>query len=191
MKLNSMWFCRKITCLSSVIILFFPVFLTSSLLQAQTTSSSFQSTNFPDRDIRHKNFIGYIDPIQSDLDRSDASFIMVPGLADKRFCSFRSVNFPDQYLRHQNFALKLQKPDWSDLYKNDATFKVVLVCTVKAVTPLSPSTFPTTISDIRTSAFISIGLTEVNFFEKTPRSCWGRVLPFRNGIKWQDRKSVV
>jgi len=125
MKLNSIWFCRKITCLSLTVIILFSAFLSLSLVQAQTTSSSFQSTNFPDRYIRHKNFIGYIDPIQSDLDRSDASFVLVPGLADKRFFSFRSVNFPDQYLRHQNFELKLHKPDGSDLYKNDATFKIV------------------------------------------------------------------
>jgi hypothetical protein len=91
----------------------------------QKTASSFQSVNYPDRFIRHKGFMGYIDPIQSDLDRSDASFLLVPGLADKRYFSFRSVNYPDHYLRHQNFELKLHKPDGSDLFRNDATFRIV------------------------------------------------------------------
>ncbi len=93
--------------------------------QAQTAVSSFQSINYPDRYIRHKGFLGYIDPIQSGLDRSDASFILVPGLADKNYFSFCSVNYPAHYLRHQNFELKLHTPDGSDLYRKDATFKIV------------------------------------------------------------------
>lgn len=125
MKHNSIRVCRIISCLSIVAILLFPALLSLSIVQAQTTASSFQSINYPDRYIRHKGFIGYIDPIQSDLDRRDASFVLVPGLADKRYFSFRSVNYPELYLRHQNFELKLHKPDGSDLYKNDATFKIV------------------------------------------------------------------
>ena len=92
---------------------------------AHNTISSFQSVNYPDRFIRHKGFLGYIDPIGSDLDRKDASFVLAPGLADQRYFSFRSVNYPDHYLRHQNFELKLHKPDGSDLFRNDTTFRIV------------------------------------------------------------------
>lgn len=57
MKLNSIWVCRTISCLSVVATLLFPAFLSLSVVQAQTTVSSFQSTNFPDRYIRHKGFM--------------------------------------------------------------------------------------------------------------------------------------
>ena len=93
-----------------------------TVVQAQSAESSFQSVNYPDRYIRHKGFLGYIDPVHSDLDRQDASFVLVPGLADGKLFSFRSVNYPDHYLRHQNFELKLHRPDGSDLFRKDTTF---------------------------------------------------------------------
>jgi hypothetical protein len=111
--------------MATVVIIIGSVHLSSSVAQAQTTVSSFQSVNYPDRYIRHKGFLGYIDPIRTDLDRSDAGFVFVPGLADKKMFSFRSVNYPDHFLRHQNFEMKLHKPDGSDLYRKDATFKIV------------------------------------------------------------------
>ncbi len=92
---------------------------------AQPALSSFQSVNYPDRYIRHKGFLGYIDPINSQLDRKDTSFVVVPGLADKKMFSFCSVNYPDHYLRHQNFEMKLHRLEGSDLYRNDATFRIV------------------------------------------------------------------
>lgn len=125
MKENYKWMCRIMFCLFISAILLVPFCSSFSTAQAQTTISSFQSVNYPDRYIRHKGFMGYIDPIHSDLDRKDASFVLVPGLADKRFFSFRSVNYPDHYLRHQNFELKLHRPDGSDLFRNDATFRIV------------------------------------------------------------------
>lgn len=90
-----------------------------------TLSTSFRSVNYPDRYIRHKDFLGYLDPVGSDLERKDASFVLTPGLADSNCFSFRSVNYPDHYLRHQNFELKLHRAEGSDLYKKDATFKLV------------------------------------------------------------------
>lgn len=125
MKYNSKWLFGIMVSLFVPSILLVSTFSSLSVVQAQTTISSFQSVNYPDRYIRHKGFMGYIDPIQSDLDRSDASFVLVPGLADKRYFSFRSVNYPDHYLRHQNFELKLHKPDGSDLFRKDATFRIV------------------------------------------------------------------
>src|SRR5262249_36496114 len=60
---------------------------------------AFQSVNYPDRSIRHRNFQGYLDPISatsSSSDKNDATFIVVPSL-DPRIdggISFASVNFP-------------------------------------------------------------------------------------------------
>ncbi|MEM1171965.1 MAG: AbfB domain-containing protein [Cyanobacteria bacterium P01_H01_bin.35] len=90
-----------------------------------TMSSSFQSVNYPDRYIRHKDSKLYIEPIQSELDRKDASFVLVPGLYQEVDFSFRSVNYPNLFLRHQNGRIKLHEPNGSNLFRKDATFKIV------------------------------------------------------------------
>jgi hypothetical protein len=88
--------------------------------------SSFQSWNFPDRYIRHRLSLGYIDPIveRDKLGRKDATFRLVPGLAG-RCRSFESFNYPGHFLRHQNYRLKLAKKTDDQLFKEDATFCVV------------------------------------------------------------------
>lgn len=93
--------------------------------QDMVLSMSFQSVNYPDRYIRHKAFLGYLDPVNSDLDRMDASFVLVPGLADNNHFSIRSVNYPDNFLRPQNLEIKLLRVEGSDLIKKDATFKML------------------------------------------------------------------
>src|SRR5215510_5270614 len=88
--------------------------------------SSFRSWNYPDRYIRHRSSLGYIDPIVSNdkLGRKDATFHLVPGLAG-RCSSFESVNYPGHFLRHQNYRLKLAKQTDDQLFKKDATFCVI------------------------------------------------------------------
>jgi Alpha-L-arabinofuranosidase B (ABFB) domain len=88
--------------------------------------SSFSSWNFPDRYIRHRSSLAYIDPIvaSDSLGRKDATFRLVPGLAG-RCRSFESLNYPGHFLRHQNFRLKLAKQTDEQLFKEDATFCVV------------------------------------------------------------------
>lgn len=54
--------------------------------------------------------------------REDASFIMVPGLADHSGVSFRSLNFPDRFLRHRDFHLFVEAVN-DDLGHKDATFR--------------------------------------------------------------------
>lgn len=85
--------------------------------------NSFKSWNYPDRYIRHRLSLAYIDPIvaSDQVGRKDATFRLVPGLAGK--CrSFESVNYPGHFLRHQNFRLKLAKQANDQLFKQDATF---------------------------------------------------------------------
>ena len=99
--------------------------LLSQLSYAQEPSS-FRSWNYPDRYIRHRNSLGYIDRIVANdtLGRKDATFRLVSGLAGK--CrSFESVNYPGHFLRHQNYRLKLAKQTGDQLIKEDATFCVV------------------------------------------------------------------
>lgn len=84
-----------------------------------------QSMNFPGLYIRHRNYLGELTRLSSNLDRQDASFRIVPGLANRNLISFESVNFPGYYLRHQGFRIKLSRGSNNDLFRKDATFKRV------------------------------------------------------------------
>lgn len=74
------------------------------------TLVSIRSVNFPDRFVRHRDYLGELTEVVSDLDRVDATFDMVRGFADHRLLSFGSVNFPGYYLRQESLRLKLRPP---------------------------------------------------------------------------------
>ena len=86
---------------------------------------SIHSYNYPDHFIRHRNYLGEITKIVSTLDKKDATFKLVPGLADSRYVSFESVNYPGYYLRHQNYRIKLHKKTDDELFNKGSTFKIV------------------------------------------------------------------
>ncbi|MBD2487059.1 AbfB domain-containing protein [Aulosira sp. FACHB-615] len=98
--------------------------ISASSVQSQNSNEavSFRSYNFSDRYIRHKNFVGYIEPIGDELGRKDATFKIVPGLANNKCSSFESVNFPGHFLRHENFQIKLSRRINQQLFREDATF---------------------------------------------------------------------
>jgi non-reducing end alpha-L-arabinofuranosidase len=80
-----------------------------------------KSSNFPDRFVRHANYLGRIDtypmePYQDQLWR------MVAGLADSAGVSFQSVNNPTRYLRHLNYEVRLDVDDTTAAFRADATF---------------------------------------------------------------------
>lgn len=87
--------------------------------------ASLRSVNFPTRYVRHRNFLGELTETSTELDRRDASFVVVPGLADSSGVSLLASNFSGHYLRHQGFRLKLQPLANDDLYRRDATFHIV------------------------------------------------------------------
>jgi Alpha-L-arabinofuranosidase B (ABFB) domain len=104
------------------------VLLTSSssvYAQPKNTVVSIGALDFPDRYFRHKNFLGYLEPISGELDKKDATFKLIPGLANRNCISFESVNFPGQFLRHENFKLKLVRRINQQLFNQDATFCIV------------------------------------------------------------------
>ena len=74
--------------------------------------ASVKATNF-DQYLRHQNFLAELQPIDAadDLAKNDATFDIVPGLADPNLISFAAVNpnLRGFYLRHQDFRLKLQE----------------------------------------------------------------------------------
>ena len=99
--------------------------LLSPLSRAQD-ASSFRSWNFPERYIRHRMLLGYLDRVVASdkLARKDATFRLVPGLAG-RCISFESVNYPGHFLRHEHYRVKLAKQVNEQLFREDATFCVV------------------------------------------------------------------
>jgi hypothetical protein len=80
-----------------------------------------KSYNFPDRYVRHSNYVGRIDVSPMDP-MADSQWKMVPGLADSTGVSFQSFNNPTMYLRHYNYNLVLNTNDNSTAFKADATF---------------------------------------------------------------------
>jgi hypothetical protein len=84
--------------------------------------SRLQSHNFPDRYIRHRNFLGELTP----LDALDADFQFEFITRGPDLYGLRSVNFPSHYLRHQFFALTLQPPAGPAdvLWARDTTFRL-------------------------------------------------------------------
>jgi len=91
---------------------------------APGSNISLRSMNYPTHYLRHRNFIGQLTTISSPLDRSDATFKIVPGLAGGDSISFESVNYPSYYLRHQGFQIKLHQSSGDQLYRSDSSFRV-------------------------------------------------------------------
>lgn len=86
---------------------------------------SLRSVNVPDRYVRHRDNLGYVEPVSSSSTlpaRQDATFAVVPGLANANCHSLRSVNFPDRYLRHYDFRVRLDVNTGDAVFARDATF---------------------------------------------------------------------
>ncbi len=86
---------------------------------------SLRSGNFPDRYLRHRDLLAYVDPVgagSSVADRQDATFTVRAGLANAACYSFESVNPGGRYLRHWDFRLRLDANDGSAAFRGDATF---------------------------------------------------------------------
>jgi hypothetical protein len=79
-------------------------------------SFSFRSANLPDRFLRHRNFLGELTTVSTDVDRHDATFaIMADQFREGSFglgatVCFTSIRPPFHFLRHQQFRIKLQSP---------------------------------------------------------------------------------
>ncbi|MFE1922748.1 glycoside hydrolase family 43 protein [Streptomyces asoensis] len=80
-----------------------------------------KSYNFPDRYVRHADYVGRIDAYPFDL-YTDSQWKLVPGLADGSGVSFQSVNYPTRYLRHYDYRLQLDVNDGTSTFAGDATF---------------------------------------------------------------------
>jgi hypothetical protein len=82
---------------------------------------SLESFNYPGHFARHANYLGELTTVASQLDRDDATWLIVGGLAGSGV-SLRSKNYPSYYLRHSGFRLRISQSDGSRLFREDATF---------------------------------------------------------------------
>ncbi|ATE53557.1 glycoside hydrolase family 43 protein [Actinosynnema pretiosum] len=80
-----------------------------------------KSWNFPDRFVRHQNYLARIDPYPFDP-HTDQLWKLVPGLSDASGVSFQSVSDPTRYLRHYDYAIRLDANDNTAAFRADATF---------------------------------------------------------------------
>ncbi len=80
---------------------------------------------YTNRYARHQNSLGFtevVDANSSTLLKEDATWRIVPGLADPACYSFESRNYPGHYLRHQAFRVRKDPNDNSALFRADATW---------------------------------------------------------------------
>ncbi|MFE7277324.1 glycoside hydrolase family 43 protein [Streptomyces sp. NPDC057623] len=125
------------------------------------TTRSFQSVNIPDRYLRHRDFLGYTDPVAATstaLTKQDATFTVVRGLADPNCYSLRTAS--GLYVRHSAFRIRVDANDGTATFAKDATFNA------------HPGT-----------AAGSVALESYNF----P----GYYLRHRNGELWVDRSTAT
>jgi hypothetical protein len=80
---------------------------------------------FDNRYLRHIDGVANTEVVTSGSDavlKADATWRLVPGLANASCYSFESRNFPGEYLRHQASRVKRMPLENSELYRQDATF---------------------------------------------------------------------
>jgi Alpha-L-arabinofuranosidase B (ABFB) domain len=101
--------------------------------------------------LRHRNFLGRVDPIgpqSSALDRSDSQFVVRAGFVAQGCVAFESVNYPGYFLRHRDFVLHLDRYDGRQLFTMDATFCPVAVHGGAALV-LRSTNYPSRYLDVR------------------------------------------
>jgi hypothetical protein len=85
---------------------------------------SIESFNHRNHYVRQRNTQGRLTRISSDSDKQDATFMLVPGLANDEHISFESVKYSGYYLVDEGSRLVLRQPD-SESFPRLATFKRV------------------------------------------------------------------
>jgi hypothetical protein len=97
--------------------------LASSDLAPAVERGSLEPLTAPGRFVRHQDFRAKVTPVASELDRKDATFRLMPGLASGTAISFEAVNVPGYFLRHRNFEVVLAARGSDATLRADATFR--------------------------------------------------------------------
>ncbi|WP_225409017.1 AbfB domain-containing protein [Stigmatella hybrida] len=94
---------------------------------SQGTFQSLQVTTpgYTNRYLRHIESLARTEVVDGGSNatlKQDATFKLVPGLAESSCYSFESRNFPGSYLRHFNSRVRRDASDGSTVFQQDATF---------------------------------------------------------------------
>ncbi|MFK0060298.1 AbfB domain-containing protein [Streptomyces werraensis] len=95
-----------------------------TLPAGQFRSLRVTTPGYTDRYIRHKDGAAFTEVVNGGsaaLLKADATWRIVPGLADTSCYSFESRNYPGEYLRHRNSRV-YKEGGSGDLFRADATF---------------------------------------------------------------------
>ncbi|MFD9433387.1 AbfB domain-containing protein [Streptomyces sp. NPDC060002] len=79
---------------------------------------------YTDRYLRHRDGAAFTEVVTAGSDallKNDATWKIVPGLANGTCYSFESRNYPGQYLRHRDYRV-YKESGGTDLFRADATF---------------------------------------------------------------------
>jgi hypothetical protein len=104
-------------------------FMISPGLTGEKGTVSFQPVDAPGHYLRHYGYL--LDLEKKDGARNanifdeDATFRIHENKFFNGFDSYESVNYPNYYIRHQGSRLKINVQDHSELYENDASFKII------------------------------------------------------------------
>ncbi|HHV29002.1 family 43 glycosylhydrolase [Acetivibrio mesophilus] len=99
--------------------------LVPGLANSKEEYVSIQSVNHPGYYLRHWDYDFRLEKNDGTaIFAEDATFKLVPGLADSSYTSFQSYNYPTRYIRHYEYLLKLDEIVTS-LDREDATFRVI------------------------------------------------------------------
>ncbi|WP_447001886.1 family 43 glycosylhydrolase [Saccharothrix isguenensis] len=88
-----------------------------------TGARSLESVNFPGRYLRHRDYLGLLDPVTSASSaqvKLDATVTVTSGLASPSCYSFQAAN--GQFLRHSDWRVRLEANTGTAQFREDATF---------------------------------------------------------------------
>jgi formylglycine-generating enzyme required for sulfatase activity len=103
---------------------------------------SVQSYRARERYMHHADNLAWLKPVTSDGYRINATFEMVPGLADRRGVSFRTITLPNHYLVHGDYRLRLQPEEDSDGFRKNGTFREVKGLAAASASSFESVNFP-------------------------------------------------
>lgn len=92
---------------------------------ADASCVSFQSKRYPDRYLRHSNYMLWTESDTGGPFTQDATFCVRPALnGDQGFRSFESKNFPNHFIRHASGRVRIDPSDDSSVFQQDASWQL-------------------------------------------------------------------
>lgn len=105
------------------------LYVVSPGLTGESGSMSIESADNPGFYLRHYKYMIELESRANGRDKDtfdqDATFFPRANKFFRSFYSLESSNYPDHFIRHQGNTLRISKQDKSELFKNDASFRLM------------------------------------------------------------------